>query len=468
MENENKTFWEKHKVVVLLLLILCVATFFRFAFLTTIPPGIHPDAAANALDAWNAYLNHHRPVFYPGNNGREAMFINFISYSFQLFGTGFLAYKLPGCVIGVLSVLGMFFFGWEVTRKKYVGLLASFFMSISFWMILFERTGLRAVFSVFCVTWTSYFFLKSLRTNKWYDYALAGIFLGLGLNSYISFRMLPFVVVLGFVYKIFLNRKINLAPIGKSIWAYKKFILTIIFSAIVFSPLAVYFFQNRAAVLSRTSDVSVFSQPHTLKLLAESTVANLSLFNFYGDPNWRHNFSTLPALDAFQGLLFIFGIIITIRYIFKKQFQSEETINFKTNYLYVLTAFAFMVIPSAITYSPGGIPHSLRIIDTAPSMFVLIAIAFFALYEKIKPCFSENKKFLTAAIIIVLAYLTINNAVLYFVRWGQSGEGAHEYSQDFTNLYTYINQQANQGNKVLISLHSIEVDYFTLTTPNVM
>jgi 4-amino-4-deoxy-L-arabinose transferase-like glycosyltransferase len=468
METENQTFWGKYKVVVLLLIILSIATAFRFAFLTSIPPGIHPDAAANALDAWTSYQNHDRPVFYPGNNGREGMFINFISYSFQLFGPGFVAYKLPGCIIGVLSVLGMFFLGWEVSRKKYVGLLASFSMAISFWMVVFERIGFRAVFSVFCVTWISYFFLKSLRTNKWYDYSLAGIFLGLGLNSYISFRMLPFAVIAGLIYKIFLSRKIDFVPIGKAVWSHKKFILIIFFSAVVFAPLVLYLLHNSEFLMARSSEVSVFNQPHTLKLLFESTLANLSMFNFFGDPNWRHNFSTLPALDAFQGILFIFGIIITLGYIFKKQSQSEEVVNLKTNYLYILTVFAVMVIPAAITYSPGGIPHSLRIIDTAPSMFVLIAIAFFALYEKIKPCFLENRKFLTAAVIIVLSYLMINNAVLYFARWGLSNEVAHEYSQDFTNLSQFINQQAGQGNKVLVSLHSIEVDYFTLNNPNVI
>jgi hypothetical protein len=67
----------------------------------------------------------------------------------------------------------------------------------------------------------------------------------------------------------------------------------------------------------------------------------------------------------------------------------------------------------------------------------------------------------------VLSYLMINNAVLYFVRYGQSPQVAHEFSQDFTELSQYINQQANSGNKVLLSLHSIEVDYFTLNTPNV-
>jgi len=424
-------------------------------------------SAANALDAWNASAGHHQ-VFYENNNGREGLFINLIAYSFKFFGPSFAAYKLPGCLIGVLSVLGIFFLASEVSRKKYVGLLSSFLMAISFWMVLFDRMGLRAVLSVMCVTWVSYFFLKALRTNKWHDYALAGIFLGIGLNSYIAFRLLPIAIVAGVIYKIVLSRRVRGTSVLATICSHRKFILVIIISAVIVMPLAIYYFHHLDFLTARTSDVSVFSQSHTLKLLADSTLANLSIFNFYGDPNWRHNFAKLPILDMLQGLLLILGLIIMIRYVFRKQSDlPDEVIQNKTNYFYILIVFVLMIGPAVLTNTSGGIPHSLRIIDTAPSMFVIIAIGFSALYEKMKIIFISNKRVVIVGLVVILSSLALHNALLYFVRWGQNDQVAHEYAQDYTEVSRFINKEAGQGNRAFIVSNSSEIDFFTLRTPNV-
>ena len=180
------------KTIILLLLILALAAFFRFWQLEQIPPGLYPDVAMNGNDAIEALRSGNFRVFYPDNNGREGFFINLIAFSFWLFGPSVWAIKLVPAIIGWLTVLGMYFltkelFGYgiparqrpkpqalaggrndcEITKKSYraetIALLSAFFLAISFWHINFSRLGFRAIMVPFCLVWSFYFIYKATR-----------------------------------------------------------------------------------------------------------------------------------------------------------------------------------------------------------------------------------------------------------------------------------------------------------------
>ncbi len=459
----------KHHVA-LLVAIFVVAILLRGLYLGQIPPGIHPDAAANALDAWRAFTTHHHQVFYEANFGREGLFINLVSYSFQLFGPTIVAYKLPGVLIGLISVLGMYVLGTLVGRRRTVGLFAAFFMAISFWMILFERTGLRAIVSVSCVIWTSAFFLLALRHRRWYWYALTGLFLGLGLNTYISFRLMPLILLIGFLYHTWLQRKIARVPLRVTWRNHRGIIWTVLVAVVVVLPLALYFFHHPSYIMGRADEVSVFSQSHSLQLLARSTLANLSIFTFYGDPNWRHNIATQPLLDPLQSALFLAGIVIVwLRARRIQQSTNPEAIYDATTGVYLLVLLGCMIIPAATTYSPGGIPHALRIIDTAPAVYMLVAIAASVLFEWCWRNFSTQRQRIVLITGAVLVCMTTLTAVNYFsARWGLNRQVAHEYSQDYTRVATYINDQARTGKRIYVVNTSSEVEFLTIATANIL
>jgi 4-amino-4-deoxy-L-arabinose transferase-like glycosyltransferase len=455
---------------VLVVVVLIVAILLRGLYLGQIPPGIHPDAAANALDAWRVFTTHHHQVFYEANFGREGLFINLVSYSFQLFGPTIVAYKLPGILIGLFSVLGMYVLGTITGRRRSLGLFAAFFMAISFWMILFERTGLRATVSVSCVIWTSAFFLLALRQRRWYWYTLTGLFLGLGLNTYISFRLMPVILLVGFLYHVWLQRKIAQVPMPVTLHNHRGIIWSVLVAAVVVLPLTIFFFHHPEYIMGRANEVSVFNQPHSLELLARSTIANLSIFSFYGDPNWRHNIATQPLLDPLQSVLFLSGILIVWRQVRRiRKSYNIEGINDATAGVYLLILLVCMIIPAAITYSPGGIPHALRIINTAPAVYVLIAYAASAVFEWCWQKFINQRRQIILVTGAILIFMTSLTTVNYFSsRWGQNKQVAHEYSQDYTNLSAYINKYARAGNRVYLVNTSSEVAFFTVTTPNLL
>ncbi|MBI5037864.1 MAG: glycosyltransferase family 39 protein [Candidatus Kerfeldbacteria bacterium] len=457
------------KVLFFLVIILGVAALFRFSFLSSIPPGIHPDAAANGIDAWDALVHNNRQVFYEGNSGREGLFINFISYSFDWFGPSLVAYKLPGCLIGLLSVLGMYFLGKEITQKQYGGLIASFLMATSFWMVIFDRTGFRATLSVCSVIWVSFFLLRAFRTTQWHDYALAGIFLGVGLHSYTSFRFMPLVVVAAYGYALWAWRKLKNASWLHIFQLHKYFILTVVIALFIFSPLLQYYLVHPETFMGRAHEVSVFTQSETSKHLWQSTTSNLLFFNISGDPNWRHNVARLPALDTLLGAFFLAGVAIVGYSLIKKRESAPDTsTQTRVANFFMLCLLGMMIIPAAITYSPGGIPHALRIINTAPAVYLLVTIAAVTIYERVKNSGVVQRPILLMSITLLATYLVTFNAVLYFMRWGDNGQVAHEFSEDYTHVSDYIKDLSATGSTVLLVSDSSELQFFLLAVKNVI
>ena len=55
-------------------LIVALAIFFRFYKLNVLPPGLHPDEAANGLDIFRILENKDYRIIYNTNGPREALF----------------------------------------------------------------------------------------------------------------------------------------------------------------------------------------------------------------------------------------------------------------------------------------------------------------------------------------------------------------------------------------------------------
>ena len=156
---------KKYQIIILIILILIIAGFFRLWSLNSIPSGLYPDEAMNGNDAINAISTNKYKLFYPENNGREGLFINLIAFSFQVFGVHVWSLKLIGALAGILTVLGLYFLTKELFNSAPIALLASFFLAISFWHVNFSRIGFRGILVPFFLVWSFYFFFKLCKTK---------------------------------------------------------------------------------------------------------------------------------------------------------------------------------------------------------------------------------------------------------------------------------------------------------------
>ena len=287
--------------------------------------------------------------------GHSTLYFYIILFSFKLFGYSNFALRFPSAVFGILSVLIFYFLIKEfVFEKKYIiffSFLSSFILATSRWFMNFARFSFEATFLLFLELSSLYFIIKFI-SNKKNSYLLAsGIFAGFSFLSYTTGRIFFLIPLL-----ILFFNKIS----------WKKYIVFFISFIIIALPLISHFLFNPDL---RISEVSIMSQkvPFSSKLIsiADNLKKNLLMFNFTGDMNGRHNFPGKPALNPILGILFILGLIISIKDIRRPQNQL------------MILYFVISIIPTVFTKSTDN-PNMLRTFTVLPSIsyFVILSIIF--------------------------------------------------------------------------------------------
>jgi hypothetical protein len=436
-------FFKKYKGSLFLILVLLLAFFFCFWQLSRIPPGLYPDVAVNGMDAIGALRTHDFKIFYPANNGREGLFINLIALSFGILGTNILAIKVVSALFGLLTVLGIYLLVKELFNRK-IALLSSFFLSVCFWHVNFSRIGFRAVVLPFILVYSFYFLFRGIRTKRFFYFILGGLFFGLGLHTYISFRLVPLILIAWVLIKIILDKKF-----WRTYWLrLAVFILSSIISA---SPLLYYFLVHPADFMGRAGDVSVFRQPEALKLIVINLVKSAAMFNFYGDLNWRHNLAGAPMFSIPLGLLFLGGLLLVVIKIIKRQ-RGDRFFA----YLFLLLWFAVMLLPTVL--SSEGIPHALRALGALPVCLIFAALFTDWLFNL--EFWSKRKKHVkTIALVILLIIVAGLESHRYFIVWAQKSETHQSFAENLVNIGNYLNSLPQATLKyVLVNEQGVLVD----------
>ena len=495
------------KGILVLGLILIFAAFFRFFALDSMPPGLYPDEAVNAMDGLRALEDGDLKVYYPNNNGREGLFINSLAVVFKFFGSNIVLLRMVPALIGLLTILSAYFLGKTILDRK-MGLLFAAFFALSFWHIMFSRIGFRAILVPLILNLTFIFLfkgynlllkkydssdfllkekfsikaifrncLKAFKKYRLWNFLIAGFCFGLGFYTYIAFRISP-VIVLVFFALLFLSLAINKkkpkfifrSPFKASAFAFILFL----FATLISSSLIIHhFLTSPDALSSRRNDnsISVFDPKNNDGKLVSATSKNilttLGQFYFLGDNNWRHNLPPKPELNALEALFFTFGIaisllivIVLILYFFDIQIKNKkiaylyEIKNKKhllTISLVFLSWFFIMLSPAFLTVE--GLPHALRSIGSLGAVYFFIAYAaYWFLYFKPDQEIKNNKTFFAYCLNYKLIIMAIILSGLftyynYFIVWGKSSQAAHAFEITQVNIGKYLKDNTNDNKK---------------------
>ncbi len=425
------------KTFCILLLIIALACFFRLYHLDSVPPGIYADEAMNANEAAISPGK----LFYESNNGREGLFVNLIALSFSVFGISIWSFKLISALAGTATVMGIYLLGKETFKRNEAGLLAAFFLAVSFWHVNFSRTGFRAILVPLVMSFSFYLLLKGIRTGKMSNFAIAGIVFGLGFHTYISFRLAVLILPLflaAFLWCRFKNR----GQFKKSLVASAVFLAFIFLVAL---PIGVYFLQNPDSFISRATGVSIFSQDNPIYSFLKSLGAHLAMFNFYGDSNWRHNFSGEPQLYWPVGILFLMGLWVSVKKLVSS-FKSKDEQELGA-YVLLLSWLFIMLLPGILTYE--GVPHALRTIGSVIPAYLLAGLGAWKTYLFL------SKKVKNRALFVLTCWLFIAAVAFiqfdkYFFDWGQKPEVKAAFNKDYTEIGRYLNSLPEETEKYVI------------------
>ncbi|MCC6615270.1 MAG: hypothetical protein IT320_17480 [Anaerolineae bacterium] len=431
-------------VTALLILLIAVGAVMRLADLAHLPPEMTSDHVEKLLDSQRV-LNGMTQIFFQNNGGREGLQMYVMAAVVGLTGLpmDFNTLKLVVALEGILSIPVMFWFGRELAGREnrrlgtLVGLALAGLVAVSYWHIALSRLALRIVYTPAITAIIFIYLTRALRYNRRLDWINAGLALGAGLYMYQAVRMLPVVIVIGFVLALVLRART---------WAQRtqyvvNFIALVVVAFAVFVPLFRFSYDYPEDFWRRTSgrlfgdsitqmtdeDGNLIARDPTLSELWEAFQANipalaqnirnaLLMYQYKGDVAWINGSPNRPAFDAASGALLMAGLGGWLAWMLRRRDPA----------LWLIPPAIFvLILPSALAIAfPIENPSATRMSGTLPEVYLLAAFAFALLLIGILRVVGAGRRTgiaLAAALFAgVLAFSAVANAAVYFRDFRQS------------------------------------------------
>lgn len=444
MTNSIGRWLKDHSVLLAIIGIMALAAFMRFYQLATLPPGLHPDEAANGLDVFRIFNHDYRP-FYSTNGGREALFFYLQAVGVSIFGNTVLGLRVAPAFLSTLAVGAVYLWSTSWFGRR-VGLLAAFLMAVTPWAITIGRDGFRASMLMLMIPLTLWLGTKAWQTRKQLWLILAGLSFGAGFYTYIAYRLFP-VALAAIALYVLIWRRSQLKN-----W-FRPLLIATAAMLVALLPLIVFTIQHPAEVAGRPAGVSFLNKDlnhgQPLQTLGDTVVKTALMFNVVGDDNYRQNLGGQPAFNIFVGVMFLLGIFVAL------------TRLKRLAYFALLMVFGAMLLPEILTAE--GIPHFLRAIGALAPAVVLAAIGISYLLDQWYAVFPLNagaRAAGTVAVGILLALTAYQGYVQYFVAWANSQQTYDDYAEDAVALGNYYVDNRFDGKRYAVtgeySLQTVE------------
>lgn len=303
--------------IVLLIVVIAVALAVRLNAISDFPDGVWYDEGANGLVSLKMLEDPTYRPLYVAVTQLPAHFNFIIAFLVQSFGVSIGAVRLAPTVFGVAAVAFTFllFRRWFNTP---VAFFAAGMFAVMRYSLTLSRFGVNGHTNVAFIVISLYFLDRAVRGKRLWDFAAAGLMIGLGLNFYYAFRLYA-VTLLGFVLVVvciwlvmrLLKRAAGEVSIGRLARAWAVPSLALMFGALVaIAPIAQFAARSPEQFFERTSTVSIFEkrdEPDLGKALLSNLAKHVLMWNVRGDGNGRHNIPAEPMLDPIMGALAVLG-----------------------------------------------------------------------------------------------------------------------------------------------------------------
>jgi 4-amino-4-deoxy-L-arabinose transferase-like glycosyltransferase len=385
--------------------LIVLAGFFRYYKLSTLPLGIYVDEAMNGNDGVHALATGDWRVFYPSSGGVEGLFINLQAISIWLFGATPWALRAVSALMGVLTVLGLYMLVRDLFGERHA-LLAGVLQSVLVWPVVVSRFGIRANMAVAVLVWLLWaalraYNLTSEKRNVIWP-IVAGALLGIGLNTYIAFRIVPLLVA-AVAWLSYRERK---PQVGNSS------LLLLLPAIVIAAPLAIFFLQHPEWLTSHMNSVSVFQQDRPIRAIGHNLVRTLTMFFYQGDMNRRHNFGGQPMVGWIAAPFFAIGLWLASlrgwRSLVRKQQEDWK-------YLFIILWLAIGTIPGILGIS-WEFPHGLRLILIAPATSVLVMLGL----AQVHMWLASRKAWVATVVTTVILMQIGRNVDIYFQQYANA------------------------------------------------
>ncbi|MCH8162033.1 MAG: glycosyltransferase family 39 protein, partial [Chloroflexi bacterium] len=367
---------------ILFLAILAIGIFFRLYKIDTIPPGLNSDAAWNGLHAIRITNGLEYAPYIAEAWGRETMFHHVIA-SFQLLlGPTQLAIQLAAVTVGTATLAAFYFLVRRLAGTR-LALIAMLLLSASGWHLTFSRVGWRAILVPLFIALVFFFLAKALEERRMRDFVIAGLALGLSLDTYDGARMLPFAAGALILYEIvrqpsfIKSHFLHLAAFGGAFLA-------------SFAPLGWYAYNNWSDFTFRGRTLWIGSQIEeagSLEPLFINLKNALLMYNFRA--NGRDFFLDQPLLDTPVSVFFALGFVIAL-------------LRFRQRGYFALLAVMGFSLVVGIASDPNGN----RAIGTLLPVTAFAALFLFESWRWLTQAYPRYQSMFGVALVAVLLFVT--------------------------------------------------------------
>jgi 4-amino-4-deoxy-L-arabinose transferase-like glycosyltransferase len=374
-------------VPALLVVALLAGLFLRAYRLGQIPEGVDYDEAGNYILAAEIADGTTRPVFIRAYAGREALFYWLAAASMRLLGTTLFSFRLAAALCGLATIALTYLLGRELfhdapaVERRWVPLLATALIAVSYWHVHVSRYGFRANAMPPLVTASMLLMWRGLRREQWIALAAGGLLCGLAANTYLAIRAFPLVLLpLGLWAILALpphgEREPNELPRR---WRRKRLLQVGVFGSaalVAFAPLGIFFLRNPAYFGIRMGQASLFDpEIHGGDLwgtIGRAALQALGDFTVHGDANPIYNTPGKPIYGPLLGAAFYVGLAACVYGAARGRSAWQ-----RTPYLLLLLWLPVMLIPNVL--GARGVPHALRSIGLIPAVYYVPALGLTAL-----------------------------------------------------------------------------------------
>jgi 4-amino-4-deoxy-L-arabinose transferase-like glycosyltransferase len=442
---------------IILVLLILLAAFLRFYRLADYP-ALNADEAAIGYNAYSLIQTgkdehgNSWPIHFQSfNDYKPGLYFYLVLPFVKILGLNELAVRIPGAVLGVATVLIVFFLAKELFKDEILALVAAFFLAISPWHIHFSRGGWEVNAATFFITVGVWLFLKALKDSKYY--ALCAVFFVLSLYTYHAARVVVPLLGLGF---LILYRK----KIGKNL---RALVIALLLGLVLLVPLAKDL--ATSVGISRVAGVGLFADTGPLERINEQRGEHADFQGFpaklfhnkavnYGlafFENWAEHFwgeFLFLTGDKIQrnrvpetGQMYLFDIIFLIAGLI---FIVKKPKGWKPILLWLVIAPA----ASALTFQS---PHALRAQNMVIPLVLISAYGLISLSKwlhKIVP----KKRALDSIFVVFLVFVAWNFGRYLHMYWVHMAK-EYPFSSQYgvKELTSYVKENENKYDKIIVT-----------------
>jgi 4-amino-4-deoxy-L-arabinose transferase-like glycosyltransferase len=428
----------------LLLVVFAIAVFFRLWLQGKVPPGMNFDEAFESLEARRLLTEpNYRPIFFTGNWGIPPLEIYLTALAFLVAGEQMLAIRYVSAVAGIVTIVLLYLlartlfplpsrdevdastqaWGDSTTVRQFLPFVACLVLAVLPWHNAFSREGVEVVLVPLWAILAVLFLWSGFQSRRWWPFLVSGFFFGSAFYTYQAAWVLPGVLVLFIVYKLFQERGF-IRCYG---W---KLLLLALTAALIFLPLGIFAYHNPGMFVMRTGQVGVFGSGGGSQTPVASLANNvLKVAGVFVTGGWVADGNKLyirPPMPLALAVVLYLGLAVAL-----VRFKRAE-------YALLLIWFVWMWLPSVMS---DDAPNIRRMIGSTPPMAILIALGIGWLFDAARARTSNLKQWrsiVPAAVGVALGglliYTTVWSYQYFFVDWGRAKNLYHIFDVGLVDI----------------------------------